>query len=77
MKELKAKEPPSSKEKAHVLAVTGTQADKMADESNLERLTSTVSPHKKHIMCRLGERHFVRLELASVILDNSGIGGQL
>lgn len=69
--------PPATKEKAHVPAATGTQADKMAYESNLEKPISTISPHKKQIMCRLGERYFVRLELASVIMDNSGIGGDL
>ena len=63
------------KEKAHVPAATGTQADKKAVLSNLEKSISTISPHKKQIMCRLGERYFVRYELASVIIDNSGIGG--
>ncbi len=77
MKKLKATESPCLKEKAHVLAATRTQADKMADESNLKKPISTISPHKKHIMCRLGKRYFVRLELASVILDDSEIGGRL
>jgi len=65
------------KEKANVPAVTGTKAKKKALSSNLEKSISTISPHKKQIMCRLGERYFVRLELASVIMDNSGIGGDL
>tara|TARA_R110002124_G_scaffold159739_2_gene326997 strand:- start:11917 stop:12147 length:231 start_codon:yes stop_codon:yes gene_type:complete len=74
---IQIKEPPAPKEKAHVPAATGTQADKMALASNLEKPISTISPHKKQIMCRLGERYFVRYELASVIMDNSGIGGDL
>mgnify|MGYP003627688167 CR=1 FL=1 len=77
MKELPDKKPPSPKENAHVPVAAGTQADKMAYKSNLEKPISTISPHKKQIMCRLGERYFVRLELASVILDNCKIGGQL
>jgi hypothetical protein len=74
---IKTKEPPSSEKKAHALAGTGTRAGKMAYESNLEKPISTISPHKKQIMCRLGERYFVRYELASAIIDNSGIGGDL
>ena len=74
---IKTEEPPSSEKNAHVPVAAGTQADKMAYESNLGKPISTFSPHKKQIMCRLGERYFVRLELASVIMDNSGIGGDL
>ncbi|WP_417592077.1 hypothetical protein [Parasphingorhabdus sp.] len=65
------------KEKANVPAVTGTKANKKALSSNLEKPISTISTHKKQILCRLGERYLVRYELASVILDNSGIGGDL
>lgn len=64
-------------EKANVPAATGTKANKNALSSNLDIPTSTISPHKKQILCRLGARYFVRLELASVIMDNSGIGGDL
>lgn len=71
------KEPSAAKEKANVPAVTGTKAKKKALSSNLKQPISTISPHKKQILCRLGERYFVRLELASVILDNSQIGGDL
>jgi hypothetical protein len=70
-------ESPTSKEKANVPGATGTKASKKAFPSNLEKSTSTMSPHKKQILCRLGERYFVRYELAAVIMDNSGIGGDL
>jgi hypothetical protein len=71
------KESLASNEKANVPGQAGTKANKKALSSNLEKSISTISPHKKQIMCRLGERYFVRLELASAIIDNSGIGGDL
>jgi len=77
MMTIRDKKPISSKEKAPAPAATGTKAKKMALSSNLENRINTISPHKKQIMCRLGERFFVRCELASTIIDNSGIGGDL
>tara|TARA_R110000824_G_scaffold62111_7_gene164678 strand:- start:221 stop:454 length:234 start_codon:yes stop_codon:yes gene_type:complete len=77
MKTIQTEQSPASNEKANVPAVTGTKANKKALSSNLEKPISTISPHKKQIMCRLGERYFVRYELAAVIMDNSGIGGDL
>jgi len=71
------KEPLSSNEKANVPVAPGTKAKKKALSSNLKKSISTISPHKKQILCRLGERYFVRYELAAVIIDNSGIGGDL
>lgn len=49
----------------------------MAYESNLEKSISTVASRKKAVICRLKAHHYVRYELASVIIDNSGIGGDL
>jgi hypothetical protein len=77
MMTIQTTESSTSKEKANVPGQAGTKAKKKALSSNLEKSISTISPHKKQIMCRLGERYFVRLELASAIIDNSGIGGDL
>lgn len=63
-------------ENAPVPAATGTKAIKKALSSNLARPASTISPDKKQIICRLGQRYYVRWELASAIVENSGIGGE-
>jgi|GEM_PF-6680679 len=65
------------KKNACVRVVTGTQAGKMALESNLDAPFSTISPNANYAFMWMQGEHHVRPELASVIIANAGIGGAL